>query len=350
MAKKDGWSYIDNRHDLFNKKADIKLPLLALLANEDIPYEIDRVHVADVYPSQAEMTELALDILSKATKDSEKGFFLMIEGSRIDHAGHANDPAAQVHEVLAHDRAFKKVLEFLENDSTEGVLVSTSDHETGGLATARQLHKTYPQYHWFPSELVNATHSASNLGHQYAAFLTSQPRPDRKQQELFITKTLFAEGLGIHDVSGEEISAIIDAEPMWPPSYLFADAISRRAQVGWSTHGHSAVDVNIYASSPKHVPSLIGNHENTDVGKFLAEYLDVDVDAITQELRKKGVKQGPDGRPDDAIAEGQDWGEWMGPIDLPDEEHDNLHVDEYHGDFKSRKRSELESCGCGMKH
>ena len=148
MAKKSGWSWIDNKHDLFQKNTEIKLPLLALVANQDIPYEIDRVHVADEYPSQVEMTELALGILSKATKDSEKGFFIMIEGARIDHAGHANDPAAQVHEVLAHDRAFSKVLQFLEKDSTPGVLVSTSDHETGGLATARQLHKEYPHYHW----------------------------------------------------------------------------------------------------------------------------------------------------------------------------------------------------------
>ena len=64
----------------------------------------------------------------------------MIEGSRIDHAGHINDPAAQVREVLEYDKTFKMVLEFIKDSQTEGVLIATSDHETGGLAVARREH------------------------------------------------------------------------------------------------------------------------------------------------------------------------------------------------------------------
>ena len=92
----------------------------------------------DVYPSLDEMAQTALRALDEATKDSDKGFFLMIEGSRIDHAGHGNDPAAQVHEVLAYDKAFSTVVKYLEESETDGVVVSTSDHETGGLAVARR--------------------------------------------------------------------------------------------------------------------------------------------------------------------------------------------------------------------
>lgn len=50
-------------------------------------YEIDRD--AKVEPSLSEMSKKALDILFDATKDTEKGFFLMIEGSRIDMAAHS---------------------------------------------------------------------------------------------------------------------------------------------------------------------------------------------------------------------------------------------------------------------
>ena len=46
-------------------------------------------------------------------------------------------------------------------------MVSTSDHETGGLAVARQLHETYPDYLWYPGVLANASHSASWAAHQY---------------------------------------------------------------------------------------------------------------------------------------------------------------------------------------
>lgn len=63
--------------------------------------------------------------------------------------------------------------------------------------------------------------------------------------------------------------------------------ISQRARVGWSTHGHSAVDVNIYSSGGPAAEDIHGNVENTDIGKFLRKYLNVDVDSITQELKEK---------------------------------------------------------------
>lgn len=140
LAKQNGFSYIDSRKGFDGLKlgSSVKLPLLGLVANMDIPYEVDRRNMNDVYPSLDEMARTALAALSDATKDSDQGFFLMIEGSRIDHAGHGNDPVAQVHEVLAYDKAFASVLDFLDQDDVEGVLVGTSDHETGGLATARR--------------------------------------------------------------------------------------------------------------------------------------------------------------------------------------------------------------------
>ncbi len=339
---KYGFTYVDNRKDFDDLNPNsVKLPLLALVARTDIPYEIDRVHVSDVYPSQAEMAQFALKALAAATKDSDKGFFLMVEGSRIDHAGHANDPGAQVREVMAHDKAFSEVLDFLEKDDTEGVLVSTSDHETGGLATARQLHEAYPMYHWFPSVLDNATHSTEYLAHEWNTYLSSNDvRPSRKDQSSKL-RDLIASGLGITDTTDDEVTAIIDAVPTWPPFYLFSDMISRRAQIGWSTHGHSAVDVNIYASHPSHAPGLIGNHENIEVGQFIAEYLDLDLDVVTKELKSKKVKTESE--------EGEDWGEWMGPEGLPVNEIGSLvAVDAYHGDFKHRKRE--EGCGCDARH
>ena len=135
-----GWTYIDNRKDFDRLEIgkSVKLPLLGLFASSDFPFEIDRRNMDDVYPSLDEMTRTALTALEAATKSSDKGFFLMIEGSRIDHAGHANDPAAQVHEVLAYNRAMASVVEFLDRSNVEGAFVATSDHETGGLSVAKR--------------------------------------------------------------------------------------------------------------------------------------------------------------------------------------------------------------------
>jgi alkaline phosphatase len=136
--EKYGWNYINDRlgFDSLNGGEDVTLPLMGLFASRNIPFEIDRRNMNSVYPSLHEMAATAIRALEKATENSDKGFFLMIEGSRIDHAAHINDPAAHVHEILEYDRTFKSVVDFLEESETEGVLVATSDHETGGLTTA----------------------------------------------------------------------------------------------------------------------------------------------------------------------------------------------------------------------
>ncbi len=315
-AQSNGFTYVSNRSsfDALNSGNSVSLPLLGLFAETDIPYEIDRAQQNDIYPSLSEMAQTALTALSAATRDSDKGFFLMIEGSRIDHAGHGNDPVAQVHEVIEYDKAFSAVVSFLDKDTIEGALVGTSDHETGGLATARQLHDAYPEYHWFPDLLVNATHSAENLAAQLDEHVSTHVAASEDAVKTWIRAQLIEVGLGIHDATDAEISRLVNKDDPWPPSYVFADMISRRAQVGWSTHGHSAVDVNIYASKPQHARRLIGNHENTEIGVFMREYLGVEVEGITDEL--KGY-----------TGEG-----WMG-AGVKDGE-DPVGVDQYHGDFR----------------
>ena len=107
----------------------------------------------------------------------------------------------------------------------------------------------------------------------------------------WINTNLVMKGLGIADARDEELDEV--AANTEDATTVFAAIISLRAHIGWSTHGHSAVDVNIYSSGGKAVEQLRGNHENTDVGKFLREYLAVDVDSITAELNEKMVAGRP---------------------------------------------------------
>lgn len=242
VASKNGFNYIDDRagFDALNGGTEVKLPLLGLFADKDIPYEIDRRSQNDIYPSLEEMARTALTALSEATRDSEQGFFLMIEGSRIDHAGHGNDPAAQVHEVMAYDKAFAAALDFLEKDTTPGVIVSTSDHETGGLAAARQLHKSYPDYLWLPSVLASANHSSEYAAAKLNGYNSGEGKDkDESAKKEYIRQVLIEKDLGISDSTDEEVKKILHPESGDNAQYIFADMISRRAQIGWSTHGHS---------------------------------------------------------------------------------------------------------------
>ncbi|ODQ66228.1 alkaline phosphatase-like protein [Nadsonia fulvescens var. elongata DSM 6958] len=318
-AQKSGWNYVDNKQDFdkLNQGKNVTLPLLALLADGDIPFDLDRDD--KVYPSLAETAQTAIRALEEATKDSEHGFFLLIEGSRIDHAGHQNDPSAQVREVLAYDAAFKAAIDFAESSDVETIVISTSDHETGGLATAKQLTPEYPEYIWYPEALANASHSGEFLS------LKLKNVVDYSEDKLtkFITEEILENGLGVYDYSDEEISRLIENKNN--AQDVINNIVSVRSQTGWSTHGHSAVDVNIYGYSKKNtdahislMESLVGNHENIEIGKFMESWLELDLDAVSKKLNSESDKE---------ITEfGQSWTGSMDAESLRELRHDNYHI------------------------
>lgn len=292
-AINDGWSYVGNRSAFdqleLGQNKDIELPLLGLLADEDIPFDLDRDDKE--YPSLEEQAITAINILSQKTKNSDKGFFLLIEGSRIDHGGHFNDPAAQVNEVLAFDKAFKAVAQFADEhaDEADTVLLSTSDHETGGLSVAKQIEPTYPDYLWLPEVLANASHTSEYLTKQIRYYVSQQTKLDESKFKEFL-KNQIEQHFGIYDIQPEEINNVV-ANKDDPQDSLVA-LINTRAQIGWSTHGHSAVDVNVYAHGSSArlqnhlLAKLLGNHENIEIGEFLSNLeKDVDLGKVTELIR-----------------------------------------------------------------
>lgn len=294
--EKGGWSYVGNRYEFdgLDGGKNVTLPLLGLLAATDIPYDLDRE--SSEYPSLAEQVKVALTALSKATEKSDKGFFLLIEGSRIDHAGHHNDAAAQVREVLAYDEAFKEVLNFVDKTDTETVVISTSDHETGGLVTARQVTPNYPNYLWYPGVLLNCTHSGEYLTSKIMGF--NEENSEYESFSQFIIKEIIEKDMGIKDYTKEEMSTIKDASKDGNKLlYVLNNMISVRSQTGWTTHGHSAVDVNIYAYtnsriieeklfSVKPYTGLLGNHENVEIGFFMERLTDVNLEEVSKLVRR----------------------------------------------------------------
>lgn len=296
-AQASNWTYVGDRKgfDELQGGKNVSLPLLGLLAGTDIPFDLDRK--SGEYPSLAEQVKVALTALSEATKDSDQGFFLLIEGSRIDHAGHFNDPAAQVREVLAYDEAFKEVIDFIDNSETDTVAISTSDHETGGLATARQVSPEYPDYIWYPQVLLNSTHSGEYLSLKVVEFRSAMEADDSEILENFIVKEIIEKDMGITDYTAEEVHAIhkLSSDRSGLLDFL-NKMVSVRSQTGWSTHGHSAVDVNIYAhtNSPaikhqlyshKQNVGLLGNHENIEIGEFMKSITGADLQKVSELIK-----------------------------------------------------------------
>ena len=93
-----------------------------------IPYYIDRTE-QDL--SLKQITEAAIDVL---TRDNKKGFFLMLEGGKIDGGGHGNDGATMIKEVIDMDEAIQVAFDFYKKHPKETLIVITADHDTGGIS------------------------------------------------------------------------------------------------------------------------------------------------------------------------------------------------------------------------
>lgn len=127
-AKEQGYTIARGYDDYkANGKNAKKLMLYQKEIATDLPYAIDREE-GDL--TLAQITEAGIEFLSKKSK---KGFFLMVEGGKIDYASHSDDGATAFNEVIDFDNAIKVAYEFYKKHPNETLIVVTADHETGGL-------------------------------------------------------------------------------------------------------------------------------------------------------------------------------------------------------------------------
>ncbi len=120
-ARSAGYQVIDSRDELLALR---QTPVLGLFGD-------DGLTTFSPEPMVAEMADVAIKLLARESKN-KNGFFLMIEGSQIDWAGHANDGERVIRQTLLFDVAVQRAIEFAKRDKHTLVIV-TADHETGGL-------------------------------------------------------------------------------------------------------------------------------------------------------------------------------------------------------------------------
>jgi len=246
--------------------------VLGLFSDYNMAYAIDRTHNATLnmtQPSLADMTRKALELL-----DNENGFFVMLEGALIDVAEHANDAATAVQEVLGHDEAFAIALEYAKAHGNT-IIISTSDHETGGLTLGMQTNFTpgaYPTYAYYPDLLFAFNASCDTMASRILAGGD--------------IRTVIASATNIVDLTDDEVATI----GMYPNkndlSGTIGKIVTSRSLIGWTTHGHTGVDVNLYIYGlPSEFDYFGANVENINIATLIADLLDLDVEAISAEIR-----------------------------------------------------------------
>jgi alkaline phosphatase len=269
-AREGGYTVVTGREGLDEAGA---LPLLGLFADGHLPYAIDREEGnVRAVPTLEAMTQKALRLLSRSEEGRENGVFLMVEGSRIDHAGHNNDAATHLRETMAYDRAVAAANGFAEDDG-ETLLLSTADHGTGGLSLGRNVDGE-GRYSWKPAVLgeVDASHNA-----MMRRIMDGGASPAR----------VLREKAGIDDLTPaerERLNRAAEDEDYGALEAALSEVIGRRAVVGWTSGGHTAVDVGLYGMGPG-AHRFAGHHDNTYIGEALAELMGFDLGALTAEMR-----------------------------------------------------------------
>lgn len=241
-AREQGYEVITSPAELSGASA----PLMGLFAESAMQFEIDRD--ADVEPSLLDMTRKALSLLS----ESDNGFFLMIETEGTDDAGHRNDGAALAREMDSFDKVFQEAISFAEADG-ETLVIATSDHDTGGLGVG-----IGGSYNWNPEVLRRISRSANWMA--------------RRVMDEEDPVAVFAASTGIDDLTTEELEAFDAAETYREYRRVFANVVSERAGIGWSTSGHTEADVPIYSFGPSS-EFFRGHLENFEVGQRLFQAL-----------------------------------------------------------------------------
>lgn len=249
----------DDRDALLNYDDEGKV--WALFGDKALPYDMDRN--PDKVPSLAEMTEKALQLLSK----KEEGFFLMVEGSQVDWAAHANDAAAIIHEYLAFDEAVGKVMEFARNDGNTAVLV-LSDHGNSGFTIGSN---NCPGYDKLNIDQLFGTVSKIKLSANGIESILMKTKPEN-------FKAAFKEYTDI-DLTDEELQTLLSSKNYQESDYTKAGTSKNMAHnvvnilnshmcFGFTTGGHTGEEVLLASYHPQG-DLLRGNVPNREVNRYL---------------------------------------------------------------------------------
>ena len=280
LAAKNGYAIARGYKDYQkkSKKADKLILFQSEAASEkdrySIPYAIDR-QKNDL--TLQDITRSALNFLSK---DMSKGFFLMVEGGKIDWACHSNDAATAFHEVEDFDNAIKVAYEFYMQHPDETLIVITADHETGGIVLGTG-----------PYELNLQVLKNQKVSEQGFTRIVNNLRMETKNQVSWesIQKALkenfgFWDTVKLNEKQEARLKAVYEKSfqnqevKLEKSEYAQAEPLASEAKrilneialVGWTSGGHSAGYVPVFAIGAG-ADLFQGRIDNTEIPFKIAE-------------------------------------------------------------------------------
>jgi len=255
-----GFHYVDDFQGLSNLPHNT--PVLGLFGDVALPWALDDVN------------KLRLSTMTKAaTKQLEnaQGYFLLVEASQVDWAGHGNDIAS----AMAEMNDLAKTMEYLEqyiDNNPDTLVILTADHSTGGFTIAAN-----GKYEWSPEVLRVMNRSPQSVAGQ----LTKSEITIKKASKLLNFEVTQAEITLLQQAKDEASQSLIkfnaldkkvQAKQVIKPNIKKAvyiavkKLIDKRTNSGWTSDGHTAIDVPVFAFG-KRSELFHGKIDNTDIAK-----------------------------------------------------------------------------------
>ena len=281
LAKKNGYRYVDNRKE-FNRLTPGDGKVIIVNPNLDdkkaVRYSIDQ---NDEDITLSEFTSKAIEML-----DSEKGFFMMVEGGKIDWACHANDAGAVIHDIIAFDDAVGTALKFYKNHPDETMIVVVADHETGGMT----LGFAGMKYESAFDKIKNQKISFEKFGQTIEQFREDNKKKkvhfsdmmafinknfglgdsskglELNAREIKLLKESFESSMLGEKIESKNIQTYILYGDYEPLAVTVTHILNQKAGISWTSYSHTGVPVPVHVLGPGE-ELFRGYYDNTDVPK-----------------------------------------------------------------------------------
>lgn len=250
-AQEQGYSIARGYNDYKKKAATAKkMMLYQENVSTELPYAINR---NDKDLTLAEITAAGIDFLKGKSKN---GFFMMIEGGKIDYAAHNDDGATVFHEVLDFDAAIAVAYEFYKKHKDETLIIVTADHETGGLVLG---------YRGDYSLNLKALSTQKVSVERMIEILQAEKETTWDRVEQLVKENI---GVGIRNKKATEEKITVDYKLAKEIAYNAVYDLNRNAALSWASGNHSGTFVPLFAIG-KGAEEFNGIIDNTDIPKII---------------------------------------------------------------------------------
>ena len=268
-----GYQFVDNREDMLDLAEG---PVWGLFDDSHMQPDMDRQYFAQHEPSLAEMVQKAIELLSQ----DKDGFFLMVEGSQVDWAGHNNDPIYMVKDFIAFDDAVKVACDFADSDART-LVMAYPDHNTGGMKIGHyytSMGYTETTIEDLVDPLKGMTITSAGLVAKISQEFDYNRDEEIDDDELIAGVEAYW-GLAITQDDVDEIRGYALSGSL---NYGLAAVLSKNYTViGWTTHGHNGETVPVWVHG---AAAPVGTIDNTDLALIAADVMGADLDSITHGL------------------------------------------------------------------